>query len=144
VNTAATCAALLLESSWRHRGSGTPARGRTADRCGQRCPPRAAALLLGRSRNMDTFASKCRFISEAADAIRRLRRSAGLDHRPAARNDDGDSNMLVPDTLQGALLLSVIDFFLSFVVIAAIGCVLAAFPWLGRMWKVEEKDLIED
>ncbi len=52
--------------------------------------------------------------------------------------------MLVPDTLQGALLLSVIDFFLSFVVIGAIGLVLAIFPWLGRLWKVEEKDLIED
>ena len=41
--------------------------------------------------------------------------------------------MLVPDTLQGAVLLSLIDFFLSFVVIAAIGCVLAAFPWLDRI-----------
>ena len=41
--------------------------------------------------------------------------------------------MLVPDTLQGALVLSLIDFFLSFVVIAGIGCVLAAFPWLDRM-----------
>jgi len=41
--------------------------------------------------------------------------------------------MLVPDTLQGAVLLSLIDFFLSFVVIAAIGFVLAAFPWLDRL-----------
>ncbi len=52
--------------------------------------------------------------------------------------------MLVPDTLEGALLLSVIDFFLSFVVIAAIGCVLASFPWLGRLSKAAQKDLIED
>jgi hypothetical protein len=41
-------------------------------------------------------------------------------------------------------VLSLIDFFLSFVVIAAIGGVLAAFPYLGRLVKVEEKDLIED
>ncbi len=51
--------------------------------------------------------------------------------------------MLVPDTLQGALLLSVIDFFLSFVVIGAIGLVLAAFPWLGRLAKPGAKDAIE-
>ena len=52
--------------------------------------------------------------------------------------------MLVPDTLQGALLLSAIDFFLSFVVIAGIGLVLAAFPSIGRLAKAEGKDLIED
>ena len=52
--------------------------------------------------------------------------------------------MLVPDTLQGALMLSLIDFFLSFVVIAAIGFVLAAFPWLGRIAKPGAKDQIED
>ena len=52
--------------------------------------------------------------------------------------------MLVPDTLQGALLLSVIDFFLSFVVIAAIGFVLAAFPWLDRIAKLGAKNPIRD
>ena len=39
---------------------------------------------------------------------------------------------LVPDTLQGALILSFIDFFLSFVIISGIGFVLAAFPLLNR------------
>lgn len=39
---------------------------------------------------------------------------------------------LVPDTLQGALILSVIDFFLSFVIISGIGFVLAAFPLLNH------------
>jgi hypothetical protein len=39
----------------------------------------------------------------------------------------------VPDTLWGAVLLSVIDFFLSFVVISFIGLVLAAFPLLNRV-----------
>ncbi len=52
--------------------------------------------------------------------------------------------MLVPDTLQGALVLSLIDFFLSFVVIAAIGFVLAAFPWLDRIAKPAVKDPIQD
>jgi len=51
--------------------------------------------------------------------------------------------MLVPDTLEGAVLLSVIDFFLSFVVIAAIGLVLAAFPWLDRLAKPGVKDPIK-
>jgi hypothetical protein len=41
-------------------------------------------------------------------------------------------DITVPDTLAGAVLLSVIDFFLSFVVISFIGVVLAAFPLLNR------------
>jgi hypothetical protein len=57
-------------------------------------------------------------------------------------------NAIVPDTLQGALILSLIDFFLSFVVISFIGVLLAGFPLLNRVgeWvsrprraKVEEK-----
>jgi len=40
---------------------------------------------------------------------------------------------IVPDTLQGALMVSVIDFFLSFLIISGIGFVLAAFPWLNRI-----------
>jgi len=38
----------------------------------------------------------------------------------------------VPDTLNGAFILSFIDFFLSFVVISFIGVVLAAFPLLNQ------------
>jgi hypothetical protein len=40
---------------------------------------------------------------------------------------------IIPDTLEGALILSVIDFFLSFVVISFIGVVLAGFPLLNRI-----------
>ena len=40
---------------------------------------------------------------------------------------------IVPDSLQGALLVSVIDFFLSFLIISGIGFVLSAFPLLNRM-----------
>ncbi len=40
---------------------------------------------------------------------------------------------IVPDTLQGALIVSVIDFFLSFVIISGIGVVLALFPLLNRV-----------
>jgi len=46
---------------------------------------------------------------------------------------------IIPDTLEGALILSVIDFFLSFVVISFIGLVLAAFPLLNRLTKTVEK-----
>ncbi len=52
--------------------------------------------------------------------------------------------MLVPDTLAGAMLLSLIDFFLSFFVIAGIGFVLAVFPALNSLVTVKDKDLIED
>ena len=40
---------------------------------------------------------------------------------------------IVPDTLQGALIVSVIDFFLSFLIISGIGVVLSFFPWLNRI-----------
>jgi hypothetical protein len=39
---------------------------------------------------------------------------------------------IIPDTLEGALILSVIDFFLSFVIIAGIGVILSFFPLLNR------------
>lgn len=39
---------------------------------------------------------------------------------------------IIPDTLEGALILSVIDFFLSFVIISGIGVVLALLPLLNR------------
>jgi hypothetical protein len=42
-------------------------------------------------------------------------------------------NTLVPDTLNGAILISIIDFFLSFVVISFIGFVLAMLPLLNQL-----------
>ena len=42
-------------------------------------------------------------------------------------------SIIVPDTLQGALIVSVIDFFLSFVIISGIGVVLSFFPVLNRV-----------
>ena len=41
-------------------------------------------------------------------------------------------NAIVPDTFQGAVILSVIDFFLSFVIISGIGFILSLFPLLNR------------
>ena len=46
---------------------------------------------------------------------------------------------IIPDTLEGAFILSIIDFLLSFVVISFIGFVLAAFPLLNRLKKTVEK-----
>lgn len=40
---------------------------------------------------------------------------------------------IVPDTFQGALIISIIDFFLSFVIISGIGVVLALFPVVNRV-----------
>ena len=51
---------------------------------------------------------------------------------------------LVPDTLQGALILSIIDFFLSFVIISGIGFVLAAFPVLNHTAKLFAKAPAKD
>jgi hypothetical protein len=40
---------------------------------------------------------------------------------------------IIPDTIEGALILSVIDFFASFVIISGIGVVLSFFPLLNRV-----------
>ena len=40
---------------------------------------------------------------------------------------------IIPDTLEGALILSLIDFVGSFFIIAGIGVVLAGFPLIGRI-----------
>lgn len=48
---------------------------------------------------------------------------------------------MIPDTLEGALVLSIIDFFLSFIIIGGIGLVLAMFPYLNRLGDVSDQDL---
>ena len=49
--------------------------------------------------------------------------------------------MVIPDTLHGAVLLSVIDFFLSMVMISGIGVVLALFPLLNRLGRIDDAEL---
>jgi hypothetical protein len=49
--------------------------------------------------------------------------------------------MTMPDSLYGAFMLSFIDFFMSMVMISSIGVVLALFPLLNRLGKVDEKML---
>ena len=49
--------------------------------------------------------------------------------------------MTMPDTLYGALMLSFIDFFAAMVMISGIGVVLALFPLLTRIGKVDEEAL---
>ncbi len=46
---------------------------------------------------------------------------------------------MIPDTLGGAILLSVIDFFLSFVFISFIGVVLHFFPLLNKLGSIPER-----
>lgn len=48
---------------------------------------------------------------------------------------------MIPDTVNGALILSAIDFFLSFIIIGGIGFVLAAFPYLNRLGEITDQDL---
>lgn len=49
--------------------------------------------------------------------------------------------MLIQDTLHGALLISVIDFFLSFAIIGGIGVLLALFPLLNRFGTIDDESL---
>jgi hypothetical protein len=48
--------------------------------------------------------------------------------------------MPIQDNLNGALLISAIDFILSFVIIGGIGAILALFPLLNRFGKQKAKD----
>jgi len=47
----------------------------------------------------------------------------------------------IPDTLQGAITISIIDFILSFVIIAGIGLILTALPLVNRKWTIDEEKL---
>jgi len=47
----------------------------------------------------------------------------------------------IPDSVYGAVLISIIDFFLSFVIIAGIGVILAILPVVNRYWSIDDKDL---
>jgi hypothetical protein len=49
--------------------------------------------------------------------------------------------LTIPDSVQGAFLLSLIDFFLSFVIISGIGVILAVLPFVNRFWKIDEDKL---
>lgn len=49
----------------------------------------------------------------------------------------------IPDTVQGALVISLIDFVLSFFIISGIGFVLALLPWVNRHWMIHDHHLKE-
>lgn len=61
----------------------------------------------------------------------------------AISTDNLAENFVMPiqDNLNGALLISAIDFILSFVIIGGIGLILAAFPLLNRFGKLDDEDL---
>ncbi len=46
---------------------------------------------------------------------------------------------MIPDTLEGALLLSAIDFVLSFIFISFIGVILHFFLLLNKLGEVKER-----
>ena len=49
--------------------------------------------------------------------------------------------MIVPDSLYGAVVLSCVDFFLSIVMITGVGFVLAAFPLLNKLGKLDDETI---
>jgi hypothetical protein len=49
--------------------------------------------------------------------------------------------MTVPDTLEGAVILSIVDFFLSIVIIYAISLVLHLFPYLNKFGDISDDKL---
>lgn len=49
--------------------------------------------------------------------------------------------MTVPDTMEGAIVLSIVDFILSIVFIWGISLVLYGFPQLNKLGKIDESKL---
>ncbi len=49
--------------------------------------------------------------------------------------------MTVTDTMEGAIILSAIDFFLSIVIIWGISLILRFFPQLNKLGKIDEDKL---
>ena len=49
--------------------------------------------------------------------------------------------MQIQDNINGALLISAIDFVLSFVIIGGIGCILSLFPLLNKLGKLDDETL---
>jgi hypothetical protein len=49
--------------------------------------------------------------------------------------------LAIPDTIQGAVVISVIDFILSFVIISVIGVILALLPMVNRIVKLDDSQL---
>ena len=49
--------------------------------------------------------------------------------------------MLIPDNLNGAFLISAIDFILSFIIIGGIGLLLSAFPLLNKLGALDDENL---
>ena len=47
----------------------------------------------------------------------------------------------IPDSITGAVILSIIDFLLSFFIITGIGVILAVLPVVNRIWKIDEAKL---
>jgi hypothetical protein len=47
----------------------------------------------------------------------------------------------IPDSVDGAVIISIVDFILSFVIISGIGVVLALLPLVNRRWQIDDKDL---
>lgn len=47
----------------------------------------------------------------------------------------------IPDSVDGAIIISIVDFILSFFIISGIGVVLALLPLVNRRWAIDDKDL---
>lgn len=63
------------------------------------------------------------------------------DHDPKIKTKIHSYMLQVSDNIEGALIISVIDFVMSFFIISGIGVVLALLPLVNRYWVIDDKDL---
>jgi len=48
---------------------------------------------------------------------------------------------VITDNMHGALLISIVDFVLSFVIISGIGVILWLLPFINHLWEINEEKL---
>lgn len=64
------------------------------------------------------------------------------EHRTRAAHSALPAAMIkIPDSVDGAIIISIVDFLLSFLIISGIGVVLALLPLVNRRWAIDDKDL---
>jgi glutaconyl-CoA/methylmalonyl-CoA decarboxylase subunit gamma len=93
---------------------------------------------------IEAMKMKTEVFARGAGRVASIAVKPGSRWTPAASfscSHDGAAVMTMPDSLYGAVLLSVIDFFLSIAMISVIGVILALFPLLNRLGRIDDSTL---
>jgi len=88
---------------------------------------------VGRTREKDTRNAECSPIFP--EQIERINGKVQL------HDSNHPAMITIPDTIYGAVIISLVDFILSFAIISGIGVILALLPIVNRFWNIEDSKL---